>query len=329
MDGAPDEFDLIARLFAPLTRGHPGAFDLTDDAALLAGEVGTDTVVTVDAIVAGIHFLPDDPPRAIAAKLLRVNLSDLAAKGAEPVAAVMAAAFPRDLPAGWLEDFAAGLGADLDRYGVALVGGDTVSTPGPLTLSLTAFGRVPAGAMLRRAGGLAGDTVWVSGTLGDAALGLRVLKGDFPHLAAADRDHLTERYRLPQPRVELACGLRAMAHAAMDVSDGLVQDLGHLCRVSGVGAVVEAAALPLSAAAGSLLAVDETALASVLAGGDDYEVLFAAPADAEASVVALAAATGIRLTPIGRLVEGAGVRVLDGSANPIDVGKGGWRHFQD
>ncbi|MFD2234257.1 thiamine-phosphate kinase [Phaeospirillum tilakii] len=323
--GAVDEFSLIADLFAPLTRGDPAARGLCDDAAFLPARPGWDTVLTVDAMVAGVHFLADDPPDLIARKLLRVNLSDLAAKGAAPVGALLAAAFPRDVTPDWLRAFAAGLGRDLAAFDLPLLGGDTVATPGPLTLSLTALGRVPAGQGLERRGARPGDELWVSGSIGDGALGLRAARGQLPALAAADVAFLADRYRLPQPRVALGPLLRGRAGAAMDISDGLVQDLGHLCRVSGVGARVEAARVPLSPPARRALAGGMVTLADLLCGGDDYELLFAAPAGA---VAALAAAGDPPLTRIGTIVAGAGVSVVDQQGVTLPLTRGGWRHFR-
>lgn len=324
MTGQPDEFQLIAELFAPLSAGFPGALNLTDDAALLPPS-DDETVVTMDAMVAGVHFLPDDPPDLVARKLVRVNLSDLAAKGSRPFAVLLAAAFPRGTGIDWLRRFAAGLGEDLKEYGVALIGGDTVATPGPLTLSLTALGRVGRGRAILRSGARPGDEIWVSGTIGDGALGLKAALGQL----AGDVTHLVDRYRLPRPRVQLGPRLAGIASAGMDVSDGLVQDLGHICRASGVGAVVEAALVPLSepARAAVAVAVDQSLLASALTGGDDYEILFTAPAGADAAILEAAQAAATPVTRIGRVGAGAGVEVVDASGRALALGQGGWRHF--
>lgn len=328
-DGAPDEFGLIAELFAPLAAGYPGALGLKDDAAFIAAEPGFDTVATMDSMVAGVHFLPEDPPDLIARKLVRVNLSDLAAKGAEPRLLLLSTAFPRGVAAEWLRAFGAGLAQDVREFGVHLIGGDTVSTPGPLTLTLTALGRVEAGRGLRRAGGRPGDDVWVSGTIGDGALGLKALRGELAGLGAGHLDFLAGRYRLPCPRTVLGPRLVGLAHAAMDVSDGLIQDLGHLCRASGLAARIEAARVPLSPAAAAALAQDQSLLASVLTGGDDYELLFTAPAEAAQALGRLAEQAGAALMPVGRLVEGpAGdVTALGPGGTRIALDRDGWRHF--
>lgn len=325
--GAPDEFALIAELFAPLAAGFPGALGLTDDAALLGEQPGSETVITVDAMVAGVHFLSEDPPDLVARKLIRVNLSDLAAKGARPFAVLLAAAFPRGVGRDWLTAFARGLEQDITEFGIALIGGDTVATPGPLTLSLTALGRVPAGQALLRSGAKPGDELWLSGSLGDGALGLLAAQGLLTGVDAEADAYLADRYRLPRPRSGLGPRLLGLASAAMDVSDGLVQDLGHLCRASGVGAIIEVDRLPLSVAARQAVDGDQTRLVSVLTGGDDYELLFAAPPACAQSLHVLAGETGVALTAIGSIVSAPGVTVLDAAGKAIAMGQGGWRHF--
>lgn len=319
----PPEFAFIARHFRPLA--GEGALDLADDAAVLHLPPGRGLVLAADAMVAGVHFLPDDPPGSIGRKLLRVNLSDLAAMGAAPLAYLMTVALPRGLPDDWVAEFAAGLAADQEEFDLSLLGGDTVSTPGPITLSLTILGTVVPGRALRRQGARPGDAVWVSGTIGDGALGLRVLQGRLP---ADAEGHLALRYRLPEPRLALGATLPGLAHAAMDVSDGLVQDLGHLCRAAGCGAVIEAEAVPLSAAARAAVAVDPALLPLVLTGGDDYELLFAAPPEAEAEVLARAEAAGVAVARIGRFVEGPAEVVVQGPGGaPLALPGGGWSHF--
>jgi thiamine-monophosphate kinase len=319
----PPEFALIARHFRGLA--GEGALDLSDDAALLAPPAGRDLVLAADAMVEGVHYLQDDPPDTIGRKLLRVNLSDLAAMGAEPLAYLMTTALPRGMAPGWLEGFSAGLAEDQRQFGIYVLGGDTVSIPGPACLSLTIIGTVPPGTALRRAGARPGDDLWVSGTIGDGALGLAVLQGRVP---ADPEGHLARRYRLPEPRLALGWALRGIARAAMDVSDGLVQDLGHLCRAGGLGAVLELAALPLSGSAAALVAAEPSWLPRLATGGDDYELLFAAdPADAS-RVEAAARATGTAATRIGQFREGAPeVTVLAPDGQAMDLARGGWSHF--
>jgi thiamine-monophosphate kinase len=319
----PGEFALIARHFRRLA--GPGALDLSDDAALLDPPPGRQLVLAADAMVAGVHFLPEDPPETIGRKLLRVNLSDLAAMGAAPLGYLMTTALPRDLPADWLGRFVDGLALDQAEFGLSVLGGDTVSTPGPISLSLTILGTVAPGLALRRGGARPGDDVWVSGSIGDGALGLRVLQGALADDAAG---HLAGRYRLPRPRLALGQALAGVARAAMDVSDGLVQDLGHLCRAAGCGAVLQAAAVPLSPAARALVGSDPALLALCLTGGDDYELLFAAAPEASALVEERAAAAGDAVTRIGRFQPGAAeVAVLDATQAPMPLPQGGWSHF--
>ncbi|HVI53010.1 MAG TPA: thiamine-phosphate kinase [Candidatus Sulfotelmatobacter sp.] len=324
----PDEFALIARLFAPLAASHDGALGLTDDCALFAGADGAQWAVTADAMVAGVHFFPDDPPDLIARKLLRVNLSDLAAKGAAPRFVLMTVCFPRDVTADWLERFAAGLKADCQEFSIALIGGDTVSMPGPLTLSLTALGELPAGTAILRANARPGQRIWVSGTIGDGAFGLLAAQGKASGLAAEDRAALLDRYRLPRPRTALGPLLRGIAAAGMDVSDGLVGDLGHICACSRVGAEIEAALLPLSdAATAAVRAGMGQGIVTALTGGDDYELLFTADEQQTEEIVSLSLRLGLRLTPIGRIIEGDVVRVLDAEGRSMLLGRGGYNHF--
>lgn len=321
------EFDRISRYFAPLSHRAPGAFGLTDDAAVLPpADSGRTWVVTVDALVAGVHFLPDDPADLVARKALRVNLSDLAAMGAEPVGYTLVLALPVgqvDADA-WLEDFAGGLALDQDTFSVSLMGGDSVSTPGPITVSITAFGLVEQGKAIRRSGARVGDQVWVSGTVGDGALGLDVLQrrliGDFADLA--------DRYHLPRPRVALGRALVGLATAALDVSDGLVQDAGHLADQSAVRVVIDAPAIPLSQSATTLIGDDPDLFVRVLAGGDDYELVFSAPAERASDVLAAASDAGVSVTRIGRVESGSGVVVLDRNGDPLEGASiRGWSHF--
>lgn len=322
-----DEFSLIAELFAPLARGAPEALGLTDDAAVVEVPPGRRLVVTTDMVVAGGHFLADDPPAMVARKLLRVNLSDLAAMGAAPRTYLLALAVPRGTKEDWLEDFAAGLAEDQETYGIHLIGGDIVATDGPLVASLTALGEVSDGGEVLRSGARPGDLVFVSGTLGDAALGLRTLRGDLAGVDAAGRAALVDRYRLPQPRLALGARLSGIAHAAIDVSDGLVADLGHICECSKVGAEVEAERLPLSPAAQAAVDADRSLSPVVLTGGDDYEIAFTAGPEAAGQVAELAAALALPLTKIGRITAGAEVRVVDDAGADVVLGARGYRHF--
>jgi thiamine-monophosphate kinase len=323
------EDSLIARYFKPLAT-DPGAFGLLDDAAILKAH-GEDIVVTTDAVVAGVHFLPDDPPETIARKALRVNLSDLAAKGATPAGFVLTLAL-QHADDGWLTAFARGLGEDARAFGCPLLGGDTVATPGPLTISITAFGRVPAGRMIHRSGAKPGDRVMVTGTIGDATLGLDILRGGAVAAAIASdiasRDFLVGRYRVPEPRNALARVLRDHANAAMDVSDGLAGDLAKLCAASRVSAVIDAPAIPLSAPAAGLLARGTVGVEAIVSGGDDYEILCAIP-EARVEAFAQSAATaGVTVTSIGSVIAGAvAPRFLDGEGTAIALRRLSYSHF--
>ena len=319
----PPEFALIARHFRGLA--GEGALDLSDDAALLTPPAGREMVLAADAMVEGVHYLPDDPPETIGRKLLRANLSDLAAMGAEPLAYLMTTALPRGTTPEWLDGFATGLAADQREFGLHVLGGDTVSIPGPACLSLTILGTVPPGQALRRGGARPGDDLWVSGTIGDGALGLAVLQGRVP---ADAEGHLARRYRLPEPRLALGVALRGLAHAAMDVSDGLAQDLGHLCRAGGLGAVLELAALPLSAAAAAIVTGDPAWSPRLATGGDDYELLFAAAPGDAARIRTIARAAGTQATRIGAFVAGPPeVTVLGTDGRAMALPRGGWSHF--
>ena len=329
------EFGRIARFLAPLAAGCPGALGLKDDAALLRVPAGRKLVVTTDAMVAGTHFLADDPPADIAAKLLRTNLSDLAAMGAEPFGYSLVLALPRDLDEHWLAAFAGGLAADQSQYGIPLIGGDSVATRGPATLAVSALGLVPVGeALTRRISGPAeAQALFVTGSIGDAALGLKFVLGELDSalLCEADRATLVARLRRPEPRLGVGIALRRLAAAALDVSDGLVADVGHLCEVSGCAAVIETARLPLSPPARALLKRRPELLAAVLTGGDDYELAFAAPAARRAELAGLAARLGVAITEIGRFEPGPAGRVaaLDTAGRPLALAAGGWNHFQD
>jgi len=327
--GASGEDALIARYFRPLAT-DPGAFNLLDDAAILKA-TGEDLVVTTDAVVEGVHFLSDDPPETIGRKALRVNLSDLASKGAIPAGFALTLAL-RSAEEAWLAPFACGLGEDAERFGCPLLGGDTVSTPGPLMISITAFGRVAAGRMMHRSGAKPGDRVVVTGTIGDAMLGLDILKGGAAAAAIADdpsaRDMLIERYRLPQPRNVLAQAVRDHASAAMDVSDGLAGDLGKLCAASGVSAVVDMPSIPFSTPAASLLARAVVRSEALVSGGDDYELLCAIPENQFAAFASEAGSAGIAVASIGTIVGGTQApKFLDAKGREISLSRRSYSHF--
>jgi thiamine-monophosphate kinase len=328
-DNPSSEDSLIARYFRPIA-SDAGAFNLGDDAAVLNSH-GNDIVVTADAIVESVHFLTDDPPESIARKALRVNLSDLAAKGATPAGFVLTLAL-RGADDSWLAPFARGLGEDASHFGCPLLGGDTVSTSGPLMISITAFGRVPAGKMVRRSGAQPGDRVVVTGTIGDAALGLDILKGGAAAAAlagdAAAKALLVGRYRVPQPRNAVATAVRDHAHAAMDVSDGLAGDLAKLCAASGVSAAIDLQSIPLSTSAAALVAQGAVGIEALISGGDDYEILSMIPEAGFAAFAAAAAAAGVTVTSIGTVLAGAsGPMFLDAQGREIALQRLSYSHF--
>jgi thiamine-monophosphate kinase len=327
------EHGLIARYFAPLARDFPGAYGLKDDAAVIEPPPGADLVVTTDALVAGVHFFAADDPADIAWKALAVNVSDLVAKGSVPLAYSLALALPPPPSPEFLGQFTAGLAEAQRHFGIALSGGDTTSTGGgALMIAVTAFGLVPRGQAVRRGGARPGDSLYVSGTIGDAALGLMLRRGDadaarWP-VSGEEREWLIRRYLRPQPRTALAPLILAHASAAMDISDGLAIDCGRLCAASGVAAVIEASAVPLSPAASAIAAAEPRLLRAILTGGDDYEVLLAARGGEEAALEGAAMRAGIPLARIGALAEGpAALTVLGRDGVPLDLGAGGFDHF--
>jgi thiamine-monophosphate kinase len=326
--GPVDEFDWIDRCLKPLAAGAPEALGLMDDAAILPARPGFDLVVSKDAMVEGVHFLSGDPLDLVAGKLLRTNLSDLAAKGAEPYGYFLAAAWPARC--GWAERraFAEGLAADQARFGLKLFGGDTVSTPGPLTLSATIMGWVPAGEMIRRAGARVGDRVLVSGSIGDGGLGLNVARGDGNGLGAADEAWLVARYRSPDPRLGLGPSLRRWASAGADVSDGLIADAGRIAAASGVRVLLDLDCMPLSAPGHAWLAAQPDLVAARLAlaaSGDDYEIVCTAPPKSAEALAQSAEAFGLPLTDIGEVVAGTGIGVR-GGGRELTATRAGWRH---
>jgi len=321
-----NEDRMIARFFAPLAT-HSGALGLSDDAAVVAPPPGCDLVLTADGLVGGMHFFTDDAADTIARKALRVNLSDLAAKGAAPLGFLLTLALPPEIDEAWLGEFARGLAEDAAHYQCPLLGGDSVRTPGPVTISVTMTGCVPSGDMVRRAGATPGDVVFVSGSIGDAALGLALRKGAAWKLDESGRRHLADRYLLPQPRNKLADAVRTHASAAMDVSDGLAGDLAKLCRVSQVAAEIEVARVPLSEAARAVITVDSAVLEMALTGGDDYEILCTVAPDNCESFRAAARAAAIPVSEIGRIVAGEGTRFIGSDGAALVFRRAAFSHF--
>lgn len=331
-DRADSEEAIIGGYWAPLAEGFAGAFGLKDDCALIAPPPGCELVATTDAVIAGVHFFPDEDPGAIAWKALAVNVSDLIAKGAEPLAYLMAVAFPEAPERNWLSAFAAGLARAQARFGCRLAGGDTDRTPGPLSVSITAFGTIPKDAFVRRASARPGDLVFVSGTIGDAALGL-ALRRDKQIAARAGLDasalgFLNGRYRQPDPHVALATVVRAHARAAMDISDGLVKDFDRLCRVSGLGGELNADQIPLSAPARAVLKCGAVTLADLVTGGEDYEILAVIAPERASEFAAAAQAAGHPVVQIGVMAgNSAGVSIVDSAGHALALDAMGWDHF--
>jgi thiamine-monophosphate kinase len=321
---------LIQRFFRPLVR-DPGALGLADDAAVIAPPAGADLVLKTDGVIEGVHFFPDDPADTVGRKALRANLSDLAAKGATPLGFLLSVALNDKADEKWLAAFAAGLGADAETYRCPLLGGDTDRTPGLVSVSIAAFGSLPHGTMVKRAGARAGDRIVVTGTVGDATLGLALrrepARAERAGLSPPERAHLRGRYLLPEPRVALAGALRAHASAAIDISDGLAGDLMKLAAASGVSARVETARLPLSPAAQKMLATEPALLEAVLSGGDDYEILAAVPPAALPALQAAAEEAGIALREIGAAGAGAGVEIIGPDKRPMALSRPSFSHF--
>jgi len=317
---------LIARFFAPIAT-HPGALGLGDDAAFIKPPAGADLVLKTDAIVGGVHFFAEDAAADVARKALRVNLSDLAAKGAKPLGFLVSLALPKETGEDWLAGFAEGLRADAELFGCPLFGGDTDRTPGPITVSIAMFGSVPEGTMVRRAGAKSGDRVFVTGTIGDAALGVLLRKGGTWMLGGAQRDHLLSRYLLPRPRNALAEAVRTHASAAMDVSDGLAGDFVKLCRASRVAATIDVARVPLSDAAKAVIAAEPALLETALTGGDDYEIVCTVPAAKADSFRHAAEAAQVAVTEIGAIATGEGVRFLDNQNHALSFKRASFSHF--
>jgi thiamine-monophosphate kinase len=325
----PSEDELIARFFAPMA--GEGGLGLKDDAARLRPAPGHDLVLTVDGLTAGIHFLPGDPPASIARKALAVNVSDLAAKGAEPSGFLLTLALPDDWTETWLESFCAGLSEAAEAFRCPLLGGDTVRANGPLWLSVTALGQVPAGRMVPRGGARPGDRLCVTGTIGDAALGLVLRRGDRPawasRLSPEHRAFLADRYLHPRPRLALAGILGTHASAAMDVSDGLAGDLAKMMRAGGATAVVDLEAVPVSPAARAVLTADAGLLDLLVTGGDDYEILCVVPPRRLDAFIADAATAGVEVTAIGTVQDGDGLPVFRRAGVERRYEQGSFSHF--
>ena len=318
------EFKLISEVFAPIS-DVVRARGLVDDAALFSTSPGYDIVATADSLVQGVHFFGNDGPADIARKALRVSLSDIAAMGGTPRHYLLTLAIPKSFDDEWLEAFAGGLSSDHEKYSVSLLGGDTVTTPGPLTITIACFGEVRVGRAIARNGALPADDIYVSGTIGDAMLGLDMLAG---RLEASSEllDYFSRCYRLPQPQCTLGPRLVGIANAAIDVSDGLIADLAHVCSASGLGARVSAASIPLSGFAAGYVPAKSDLFFRLITGGDDYQIIFTADADLRQCISNLSAELGTSITRIGVIEEGMGVVLADADGKTLQMETGGYKH---
>ncbi|WP_085902245.1 thiamine-phosphate kinase [Kiloniella majae] len=324
------EFDLIKSYFAPLTSKYPEAYGLSNDAALISEDPNRSTVVTMDTLVEGIHFFSTDPAEDIARKSLRVNLSDLAAMGAKPKAYTLSISYHSSVSSDWVEAFTKGLAADQEIFGCHLIGGDTVSTPGPLTIALTCFGSVPRNKCLYRTTGIEGDDIWVSGTIGDSAAGLKLLKKEIKAESSNDEAFLIDRYRIPHPRTSLGIALleRDICQTALDVSDGLLADINHVAEGSNLQARIFSSNIPFSKAfRDTFQTAPDEGIQLAATGGDDYEILFTAHPKKIHQIIELSEELSIPITRIGTLTQGKNTLLLDKNNKEIPVIKSGWKHF--
>lgn len=329
---SPSEFEIISRYLAPLAADEPGALGLVDDAAFFSTQSAGTLVMTMDTVIAGVHFRAADHAADVAHKALAVNISDLAAKGAEPSIYLLSIALAENPDADWLDSFASGLKSAQEAFGCRLAGGDTVSTTGPLTLTVTAIGEAGQQGMVRRSTASVGDRIYVSGTIGDAALGLMLLQGRYDAGSSkpdpADETWLHERYWRPEPRLAAIPALRACASAAMDISDGLVGDLTKLCQASGVGAQCDVASVPFSAAATRAIAADASLQNALLTGGDDYEILATVPEDRSRAFERQCSDTGLPVAAIGVVTNAAdGITFQGPDGRPLSFDATSFDHF--
>ena len=320
-----NEFDIIAEIFAPLVT-DPGGFGLKDDAAVIPPRAGFDLAITTDAIAEGTDFFKHDPAGSVAQKALRVNLSDLAAKGAVPTFYLLSLSLPEGMTQEWLQAFADGLALDQKNFGISLLGGDTSRSEGPLAITVTAFGFVPTGRMLRRSTARAGHAVYVTGSIGDSGGGLAIFKREKHTLDETQRDRLIARYRVPQPPVAFGAALRGLASASIDISDGLIADLGHMATASGVAITVDAEAIPRSDALRALWGDSTEAIIRAATAGDDYQIAFTADPEKEGEILAAASQSSATVTRIGTVTDGEGA-LLQYHGAKLDVPRPGWRHF--
>lgn len=326
------EFGIIERYFTPLAKNTPGAFDLKDDAGLITPPEGHELVLSADMIVSGVHYLDNAAPCDIAYKALAVNVSDLCAKGATPSVYLLSLALPENPGPVWLESLRQGFAEAQADFGCTLLGGDTVSTPGPVVLSITAAGFVPTGQMVHRMGAKPGDHVYVTGTIGDAALGLIVLrdarKAETANLSEDQISFLHNRYWRPRPRIEAIDAILSHANAVMDISDGLAGDFSKLCAASQAGGSINAASVPLSDAARQWLEAEPKRLGDIMTGGDDYELLVTVPQNAQDQFESDCRNSGISVKCIGRIISPSkSVSIFGKDGKELTLENLGYEHF--
>ena len=321
------EFSLIEKYFLPLSNGAVGAFNLKDDAAILDLPANQSLIVTTDALVENVHFLSSDSPEDIAAKLLSVNLSDLAAMGAKPLSYNLIFGASKNITERWIKSFSDSLAAEQKKYSITLIGGDTVRSKGPLFLGITAMGFLQKGTELRRSGAKSTDDIWVSGLIGDAAAGLKVATGELKVANKAYEKYLLSKYRRPIPRIGLGLKLRGIANATIDVSDGLISDLAHICRFSKLGAKVLLESIPISEALVEVIKLDRNYYDLVLNGGDDFELLFTADNSSHDEILSISDSLEVPITKIGELNRTDSINVLDSDGIGYFLEKSGYSHF--
>ena len=314
------EFGRIRELLAQLA--GKGSLGLQDDAGLLSVIPGHKIVVTTDTIVSGVHFFGNENPEDIAGKLLRVNLSDLAAMGALPLSYTLNWSLPKEFGDEWVASFCSGLKTQQELFGIYLLGGDSTSTSGPACLTATLFGYVPSGQVTSRAGATVGEIIFVSGTIGDSALGLLAMQGKLGGIDKLLEKELCSRYRIPEPRIQLGLALRNKASAVADISDGLIADIGHLTKLAGLGAEIKISEIPLSDGARAALDVNDDLWHVIVSGGDDYELVFTGKADLQDVLMDV----GVNITAIGKIIAGKSVRLIDANGGDIRIKRTGYRH---
>ena len=327
-----DEFKMIKELLSPLSLGEGGAYGLSDDAAKLNIEKGN-IVLTTDAIIEGVHFPKSEDPKILASRIIRVNLSDIAAMGAVPRAYLLVLALPSSTTLKWIESFVEGLSDEQKEFSISLIGGDTTHTHSELMLSITMIGEIYDNNILLRSGARIGDYIYVSGFIGDAALGLSLIQGRYKSNNISITDYLVNRFRKPTPRIDLGKGLNGIANSAADVSDGLLADLRHICEASGVYAEIYLNDIPISSEAESIIKNDIDSRIELLSGGDDYELVFTVPFELTSQVSQLSEKYNVEIKQIGKII-GAGlnedvITLKDINGKILKVDSEGYQHFNN